>query len=198
MDEQLNEKESFAIIEQMINRAKNNFSESGTLFLVWGLVILICSIVHFSAGYFFNYEKGQYIWTLTWLGSIFQIFYLRRQNRFKKVKTWSDDIIKYLWLIFFICIALLVFILIWQKAYFSINPAILVMYGMPTFFTGILLKFRPLVIGGISCWLLALGCTFTPWYFQVLYIGAAGITAWIIPGVYLRTKYLKENHLNGR
>lgn len=198
MDQQLNERQSFAIIEQMISRAKNNFSESGTLFLIWGFVILICSAVHFSAGYFFDSEKGSYVWSLTWLGSIFQVFYLRRQNRFKKVKTWSDDIIKYLWLIFFICIALLTFILIWQKAFFSILPAILVMYGMPTFFTGILLKFKPLVIGGISCWLFALICIFTPWYFQVLYIGAAGITAWIIPGVYLRKKYLKEKAIDGR
>jgi hypothetical protein len=133
MDQPLNEREGFAIIEQMISRAKNNFSESGTLFLVWGFVILICSVVHFSSAYFWNYEHGYYIWSLTWLGTIFQAFYLRRQSKFKKVKTWSDDIIKYLWIIFFVCIVLMIFILLWEKDYYSVNPAILVMYGMPTF-----------------------------------------------------------------
>jgi hypothetical protein len=198
MDQPLNEREGFAIIEQMINRAKNNFSESGTLFLVWGFVILTCSLVHFCGAYFWNYENAHIVWSLTWLGTIFQVFYLRRKNKFKKVKSWSDDILKYLWIIFFVCIVLLIFILIWQKAYYSINPAILVMYGMPTFFTGLLLKFKPLIVGGVTCWLLALGCTFTPWYFQILYIGAAGITAWIIPGIYLRKKFLKENMIHGR
>ena len=43
----------------------------------------------------------------------------------------------------------LIFILIQFKKYDAINPAILVMYGMPTFLSGIILKFKPLLIGGI-------------------------------------------------
>ncbi len=198
MNQQLNERESLALIESMINKAKNNFSESGTLFLVWGFVILICSVLHFVTTCFFDYENGGYVWGLTWLATIFQIFYLRKKVRKQKVKSYSDDIIKYIWITFFVVMVIMVFILIWQKSYISIIPAILVLYGIPTLFTGLLFKFRPLVIGGICCWLLALACTFTHWHFQLLYIGAAGIAAWIIPGIYLRKKFIKENQQYGR
>lgn len=61
MSQQQNEFNSFALIEEMINKAKNNFNESGTLFFIWGCVIVICSLVHFSAVYFFNYEKASMI-----------------------------------------------------------------------------------------------------------------------------------------
>ena len=198
MSQQQNDFNSFALIEEMINKAKNNFSESGTLFLIWGFVILVCSLVHFTAAYFFNNQNFSVIWMLTWAASIFQIFYLKRKARQKKVKTYTDDVLKYMWIVFFICMVLMVFILIWQKAFYSINPAILVLYGIPTFLTGIILRFRPLIIGGICCWLLSIGSVLTHWHFQLLYIAGAGIAAWIIPGFYLRQKYLKENSNNGR
>ena len=47
MQEQFNEQNSLALIQSMINKAKNNFSESGTLYLVWGIVVFICSIIQF-------------------------------------------------------------------------------------------------------------------------------------------------------
>lgn len=196
--DQLSEKESFAIIESMILRAKNNFSESGTLFIFWGILIVVCSFIHFALIYFYNSPNGQYVWGLTWIASIVQIIYLRRKARLRKVKTYSGDIIKYIWLSFVICLFLLLFILIQQKANSSVNPAILIMYGIPTFLSGIILKFRSLVLGGVCCWLFAVACIFTPWQFQLLYIAAAGIVAWIIPGVYFRQKFLKEDISYGR
>ena len=189
----MNTQNSLALIEEMINKAKNNFSESGTLFILWGFVILICSITQFIGEYFFEYKNAGAIWMLTWLASIFQIFYLRKQNKNKAVRTYTNDILKYMWITFIICFILLVFILIFQKSFISIVPAILVVYGIPTFLSGIILKFKSLIIGGVCCWLLAALCVFTGWDFQQLYIAAAGIIAWIIPGFNLRKKFMQEN-----
>ena len=192
MEETLSEQQSLSIIEEMINKAKNNFSESGTLFILWGVVILLCSVVHFACAYFFDLEHSWYIWALTWPTAIFQIIYIKRREKKQKAKIFTDEILKYMWIAFFLCLALLVLILIYQRSFITVNPAILVMYGIPTFLSGIILKFKPLVVGGICCWLLAIGCTLTHWHFQLLYIAAAAIAAWIIPGIYLRKKYLKE------
>ncbi len=192
MEETLNERQSLAIIEEMINKAKNNFSESGTLFILWGVVIFLCSIINFVCAYFFDLHS-YYIWALTWPTAIYQIIYIKRRQKKRQAKIFTDDILKYMWLTFFLCLALLVLILIYWQAFITVNPAILIMYGIPTFLSGIILKFKPLVAGGICCWLLAIGCTLTDWHFQLLYIGAAAVAAWIIPGIYLRRKYLKEN-----
>jgi len=197
MEQSMNKQHSLALIEEMINKAKNNFSESGTLFLLWGFVILVCSVTQFIGSFFLKYENASTIWMLTWLASIFQIFYLRRQHKIKKVRTYTDDILKYMWITFIVCFVLLVFILIFQRSYVSIIPAILVVYGIPTFLSGIILKFKSLVIGGLCCWILAALCVFTGWDYQQLYIAAAGILAWIIPGFNLRKKFIKENKMVG-
>jgi len=71
--------------------------------------------------------------------------------------------------------------------------AVLVLYGMPTFLSGIILKFRPLIWGGIGCWLLSLVSMFIPFEFYMLLLGAGVIIAWIIPGYLLQSKYKKQN-----
>ena len=193
MDQQFNEQNSLQLIESMINKAKNNFSESGTVYLLWGIVVFVCSMVQFVAIHFYNNQNAYYIWFLTWLVVIYQVIFLSRKAKKEKVKTYTADILKYVWICFAASMFLFIFILQYQKAYYSINPAILVLYGLPTFLSGVILKFRPLIIGGIACWLLSFGSVFVPYDYQLLFICAAVLFAWIIPGYLLRIKF-KNQH----
>ena len=193
MDQQFNEQNSLQLIESMINKAKNNFSESGTLYLLWGIVVFVCSMVQFVAIHFYNNQNAYYIWFLTWLVVIYQVIFLSRKAKKEKAKTYTADILKYVWICFAASMFLFIFILQYQKAYYSINPAILVLYGLPTFLSGVILKFRPLIIGGIACWLLSFGSVFVPYDYQLLFICAAVLFAWIIPGYLLRIKF-KNQH----
>ena len=192
MNEQFNEQQSLQLIESMINKAKNNFSESGTLYLLWGFVVFICGLYQFISLHFFNNSNSYYIWFLTWLVVIYQLFFLARRKKKETAKTYTADIIKFVWVCFVVSMFLFIYILTYQKAYHSINPAKLVIYGMPTFLSGIILKFRPLIIGGISCWALSAGSVMVPYDFQLLFICTAVLLAWIIPGFLLRKKYLKQ------
>ncbi len=192
-EKQMSDKESLELIALMINKAKNRFSENGFLYLLWGWVILICCLSQFSLLYFFSYEGAYYIWYLTWIAVIGYVFYLNKKKKNRIIRTYTDEINGFVWLVFIICTALLVFILINAEAINYINPAILVMYGMPTFLSGIILKFRPLIIGGICCWLLSLLSLLTEYDFQLLLIAIAVIAAWLIPGYLLQKKYKKEN-----
>ena len=193
MEQPFNEQNSLQLIESMINKAKNNFSESGTLYLLWGIVVFVCSMFQFVAIHFYNYQQAQYIWFLTWLVVIYQVIFLSKKAKKEKVKTYTADILKYVWICFVSCMFILIYILLQQKSYYSVNPAILVLYGMPTFLSGIILKFKPLVIGGMICWLLALGSVWVPYDFQLLFICAAVVAAWIIPGILLRRKFKNQN-----
>lgn len=193
MQEQFNEQNSLALIQSMINKAKNNFSESGTLYLVWGIVVFICSIIQFVGVNILQNDKFYMVWFMTWAVVIYQLFFLKRKRKTETVKTYTNDILKYVWICFVIAMFLIIFILQVNKAYNSINPAILVLYGIPTFLSGMILKFRLLSIGGICCWLLACAVMFVNFQYQVLFIAAAVLVAWIVPGIYLRKKYLQEN-----
>jgi hypothetical protein len=189
----MTEAESMQLISSMINRAKNRFNETGFLYLLWGWVVLICCITQFVAAYFFNYVSAYHIWFLTWIVLIYQVFFLRKKRKFRKVRTYTDDINQFVWITFFICGMLLVFILMQFKTYEVINPAVLVMYGMPIFLSGIILKFRPLLIGGIFCWVFAAASPFINTEFQLLLIAGSIISGWIIPGYLLKQKFKKEN-----
>ena len=190
---EMTEAESLSIIAGMINHAKNRFSETGHLYLLWGFVILICCITQFIMLYFFKSQNSYYVWYATWLVAIYQFYYLFKKKKRERVKTYTDEIIGFVWLTFIICSFILVYILIKHKTFHAINACVLVMYGMPTFLSGVILRFKPLRTGGIICWVLAIVAMFTPYHYQLLLLALAVIAAWIVPGYLLRAKFKKEN-----
>lgn len=193
----MNTQNSLALIEEMINKAKNNFNESGTLYLVWGVVILICSLTQFIATYFFNYQYAYYVWFLTWAVYIYQAIFLSRKSKQEKVKTYTDEILGYVWICFIICFFILIFILTSTKKFDVLYSAILVLYGMPTFLSGAILKVRSLFIGAIICWLLAILSLFIAIEYHSLLISIAVIFGWIIPGIIMRKKFINQLQQNG-
>ena len=86
MEDSFNEKESLALIAGMINKAKNSFSESGTLYLVWGITIFICSVAQFLLGNVMGYQNTYYVWFITWAIYIYQAIFLFRKKKQLKVK----------------------------------------------------------------------------------------------------------------
>lgn len=189
----MTEKESLELISSMINKAKNNFAERGLLYLLWGWVIFVCCIFQFIAIHFFNYANAFYVWFLTWVVVIFQIFYLKKKKRLQRIKTYTDEINSVIWFVFFICMILMLFITIQYKKYEMINSLLLVLYGIPTIVSGFIMKFKPLMTGGVCCWILAFFSPFIPYEYQILFIALAVIAAWIIPGYLLQARYKKEN-----
>jgi len=87
---------------------------------------------------------------------------------------------------------LTIFICVSFKKYELINPLLLVLYGIPTFLSGIIIKFKPLLFGGIFCWTMAFISPFINPEYHVLLSALAVIAAWIIPGHLLRNKFKSE------
>lgn len=197
-EESMNGPEGLQIIQEMINKAKNQFSENGFLYLLWGWVILFCSMGQFILMHIMKYEKHYIIWFLTWLALLVQIIYLVRKKRKRQVKTYTEGIIKYIWICFLIVACLLSFGLeaIFGDSYFKyLYPFILIAYGIPTFLSGIILQFKPLVAGGIACWLFSIIAMYIPYDYQLVLLSAAVIIAWIIPGYLLKQRFNQQTNL---
>ena len=75
--------------------------------------------------------------------------------------------------------------------YRYLNPAYLALYGMPTVISGSILRFRPLIVGGVTCWVLSILSPFVAYEYQLLLLAAAVVAGWIIPGYLLRIRYNK-------
>lgn len=192
----LSEQESLALIESMINKAKNQFTETGHLYLLWGWVVLICSTGQFIMIQFMHTDKHYYIWFLTWIVAVYQVFYLGRKKKKEKVRTYTSEIIGYVWLSFVIAIFLITYIIGRGNnvVYFkTVYPVMFVLYGIPTFLSGIILRFRALVIGGIGCWVIAVIAPYFPFAYQLLLVAVIMIMAWIIPGYLLQARHKKTN-----
>lgn len=198
-DQQLSEQESLDIIRQMIDKAKNQFSENGHLYLLWGWVIFVCCIGQYILINYFHSDKNGLIWLLTWVALAYQTYYLRKSGKHRKVKTYTDEVVGYVWIAFIasflLCSFSLAFITNGDLPLYSklMGPVFLALYGVPTFLSGIILRFSPLKWGGLVCWTLSLIACFTPYQFQLLLLALAVVIAWIIPGYLLRGHFKSKN-----
>lgn len=193
-------KQSLLLIESMINRAKDKFAEDGSMYLLWGWVVFICSLTQFVLMHFFKYPYHYVVWFASWIILIYQIVYIRKKLKRRRVRTYTGYILGYVWLTFVIVIFLLAFLigrLTEGDYYIHISPILLAIYGIPIFLSGIILRFKPLVIGGIGCWILSIAAMLIENYdYQFLLIPLAMIIAWIIPGYLLRAKYKLQSQNN--
>lgn len=189
-----NPAESLLIIESMIHAARNRFSENGTLYLVWGWVVFICAIFHFIALQYSLMEQPQLVWFLTWGAFIYQMVYLFKRRKTQKVKGYSDEILGTVWLVFLACGFLAAMITgpkgHWEEMY----SLFLMLYGMPTILSGIILKFPPLVWGGLSCWVICVITLFVSFIYMLPLLALAVLLAWIIPGYIMQKRYSIDNN----
>ena len=82
----------------------------------------------------------------------------------------------------------LVLFIIHSKRLDTISQYILMLVGFPTFISGFIIKFRPLIIGGILFWIIAVIVSFTAPSIAPYGMPVAVITGYLIPGYMLKYK----------
>jgi len=185
--ENLSAQESLDLITSMINQAKGNVSRSSFYFLLWGWVIAFCN---FGMYYILTFTKfpelAPNVWLLCLPAWIISIAYGRNQEKARMVTTHLDKISIWLWICMTINITP-----IWifgGKINWMVNALILMPVGAATFLSGIIVRFRPLLIGGIIFWVLGISCYFVSNSDQYLIGGFAMILGYLIPGYMLRNQ----------
>jgi hypothetical protein len=193
-EQPLTGEQSLQLITSMINKAKNDYYDTGVSALLWGSVITFCDLVTF-ANHYLKWDGLDYVWFLTLAAVAPQIIISIREARNRKHRAYEDNFTGGIWLSFAIAIFTFSFIagvnnLPWQPTFY------LVLYGIPTFATGYARRFRPMLIGGVACWILALASTYIPAPYTMLCLAVGGQLAWFIPGLILRHRYLKAKREN--
>jgi hypothetical protein len=195
MDEQsLPPQQSLLLIESMINKAKNRFSENGFLYLLWGVVIFCNAITHFLLIKFTHIKQPELVWLTCILAAAVQVFYIWRNNRNRTVKTYTEEMIDHIWLYFGISMLLISFISIRFSNWMQMYPIILMLYGIPTSLSGSVMRFTPLKLGGGFCFLLSILSTYCMNEYILLLLAAAVCAAWIVPGIILKAKHKRQRY----
>lgn len=192
--EKFTEQESLELITKMINQAKNHYYESGLGALLWGITNVICfTLSYLRAAMHFSFPFNPFLLMIVTL--VVHLYYDRKEKSTRTVKAYTDDIHNYVWTAFGICVLILTIVGGYAGMGYRVMPVLLLLYGMPTFISGSISKFKPLIIGGVVCWVLAVWAFFVNGEYAYLLVAAGAMVAWVIPGVLLRIKFIKARHV---
>ncbi|GAT61942.1 hypothetical protein [Paludibacter jiangxiensis] len=192
-DKTLNEKESLALIAQMIQNSQKRLERgAGGQMLVWGYATIFATIAVWVAFHL----TGNYNWNFLWflipvIGYPYIVFKSRQP---KLVKTYIDKVIRYIWMVVgitgFFLSAATIFSFMWA---FPILFVVILMMGMGSMLTGLVTEFKPSVIGSLVGILIGFVNYLVPDYdVKMLTFALAFICIDIIPGHILNYRAQKR------
>ena len=181
-------KEHIEIINQMINKTKEQLRPFSLNLIFWGALISIMSIIYFNVLYLFETDMHHILfWTIIpFLGMVFMTNYNIKKGREIGYETHLSRTIKIIWSIFGIAwlfIILLSAIQGFEGA--TIQFLILFTSAICLLISGILMKFLPVTLGGASILLILTLSSLIPeisYTYVNLFSLSLGFT---IPGLFL-------------
>ena len=182
--------ESLKIITEMINRTKVNIRQGSFHLLFWGWLITVCSLSEWLITNLTHYAHPYYVWILVIPGAFVSMIYGAVTGRKAKVHTYADVLYMWTWIGFLF--AAIVLFIVQSDRMENITPYILLLAGFPTFLSGFIVKFKPLIAGGICFWVIAILVHFAGPSLALLGTPVAMITGYLIPGYMLRNKVNHE------
>lgn len=146
--ESMTAKESMDIISDSIRNAKENLRSQSFNYIFWGWLSIAASLSDYALLMF-----GELKWHfLPWLilmpiGGIITSFVSKKKESEKGFKTHLEVFLKNLWIVVAYSIAVVVYI----SVTIQINPVVLTLLiaGIGTLVSGLTMKYKPLIFGGI-------------------------------------------------
>ncbi|MCX6281878.1 MAG: hypothetical protein NTU51_07940 [Bacteroidetes bacterium] len=220
MENLLNEKESLELIGQMISTAKNNLQKgTGKIFLLWGYLVAGISFGTVVLSMILPKETAYHaylLWFLMFLGMPVHFWLLKKREHERLVMTYIEKLMRWVWIGFTISILVVVVGMLLDTVILSyfvsdakgdnfvywfqwllLTPIMLCLYGFALFVSGKAYGFKPLVIGGIVCFIGSFLLLFSIHktgvvYFQQLVLCVSAVAGFVIPGHMLNRKERKD------
>lgn len=187
MEKDLTPEQSLKLIESMIGQAKKSFHRMSFYFLLWGVILTLAMASQLVAGQLgWDSKYLGMVWMgASILGAVASAVHGAREGKREQVATLADRVLMWLWIGFMITL----FATIagaGVAGYTTPAGSIMLLTGLPTFTTGQMLRFKPLIIGGILFWVLGTISFFAnPLWMGILNI-AGMLFGYIVPGFMLK------------
>jgi hypothetical protein len=192
MEKELSPQESLSIISSMIEKTRHTISDSSHFFLLWGYAVFVACIIQFAMMSAGLEEQSQVAWLIILPTLAVHFFLVFRDRKKERVSTYISEANGYLWMGVGTSFAVMAFIfakLGWQHCF----PFYVLLYALGTFVSGSLIRFKPLIIGGIISFVIAAIVAYLEYRLQVLLTAISILVSYIIPGHLLRLKYKSQN-----
>ncbi len=194
-DKKLNEKESLALITQMIQNTRRNLDAgSGNIFLVWGYIGVLVTLVVWAGVYFTKNPIWMWgFWGIPVIGWL--LMFVLQRKRQKPVKSYIDKILEHSWKIFGMVCMMGVLLATDAGRYEVILPFCIIIMALGSIITGCIIQytsffFFPLMglVWGMKNLLYGSPLELN----SLLWFAGAMIFTMIIPGHILNYKARKE------
>ena len=192
----VDENQSLQVIREMIRVSQNKLKDDGIVLIVWGYAMSLMHLGKYITEVWFLPNRIIHLLkfvdpVLPLLALTFTIYYIIRER--KKVTTYIGISLRYVWVAWFISIVFTNLILfnVLKKVDFTLqHPLFMVLIAFAIVVTGVILRFKLIILGGAVFGILAYICSYLPLNEQMLLHGIAWLIAVVIPGHIL---YFKRN-----
>jgi tetrahydromethanopterin S-methyltransferase subunit E len=176
--------ESMALITEVIRGTEINLKHNSFIFLLWGWLITLASLAFFALK---HYTATRFYFVhfpvLAGTGIAITVWHYM-QNTTVRTQTYAEYFLSKLWLVLGLCFLLIVFMNVSQgKLPFTYTMLIA---GIGTVVTGLVLRFYPLIGGGIVLLLSSLASVYIDAEYMVLLQAGAMTCGYLIPGYCLK------------
>ena len=195
-NENFSKEESFNLIAKMISRAKNEYSDNGRGWLVWGWLLFAASS---ASAILKHIELTKYIsWLWNVMGILVLLYFIYEITRKKtvKVKTYVEEMLDKFSAGFFISLITIIIASGIAGNGFAFGYYF-ILYAFWMYIYGSAIHFKPLIIGAYVNWAAAILIFIVDDFKYGMIIAAiAVLVGYLIPGYMLRNQYQKSHKGN--
>jgi hypothetical protein len=180
--------ESLALIAEAIRKTKENFRENSRFFLLWGWLMAAASLGFFLLR---QYTQTRFFFlpfpVLALVGIVTTLVWFRRLKAEAPTETYLGYFFNRLWMVLGLSFILVVFVSLsrgWTPFLYT-----LVVAGIGTLVSGLAMRFRPLVWGGVLFFSAAVAGIYLPNAGLPLLNGLAMICGYLVPGYLLKSAH---------
>ena len=186
MEDKFSPQESLLLIRSMIDRTKTNISENRYYFLMWGWLTFAAVLIQFFLKVVANYQYHYMVWAISFVGIFLTLARTKRDEKKSGHRTYVGDSMGYLWMGIGISFFVLSIIITISVGWYNAWPFFILFYAMGSFISGMLINFKPFIIGGIIGWVLAIVTAFVHYDYQLLLAAVAILCTYLVPGYLIK------------
>ena len=174
-------------INNVINSTKENLKPLSINLIFWGIFVNVLSCFHFAFPSLV--ESSKYSAALYWLipsiiGMFYMVYFNMKTRKTIGYETHLSRVIKIIWGVFGISWIYIVGLSFYLKNYHPVPP-ILFLLSLILIMTGLIIKFKPVILGGIFLTIFTFYLNFNPGI-NLLLVNIVGVSlGMLVPGLSL-------------
>jgi hypothetical protein len=177
----------------MIDKTRQDFYDNSKYFLLWGWGAFAGCMGQFILKVICHNPYHYMVWFITIICAVLTVVMSVKDKKREKVQTYVGESMSYVWSGLGITFTVITFIFV-KIGFQYCFPFYILLYGLGTFVSGKILKYSPLVIGGITSYILAAVSVWVSYDYQILFAAGSLFASYIIPGHLLRLRYQRSRN----